>query len=66
MASKMSMPVPHPARQGGVGKSPVQGALVQKKSGPVKPGKSEIKYSSQPGGTRGTGTERGVPGKGVK
>jgi len=54
--NKLSIGVPHPPKQGGHGKAPVQSAVIQKKKGDVNPGASEIKYSKQPGGTRGTGT----------
>ena len=46
--------VPKPKNQGGHGSAPTQPAKVQKKSGPVNPGKDDIKYSVQPKGFGGS------------
>ncbi len=46
--------VPKPKNQGGHGSAPTQGAKVQKKAGPVAPGKEDIKYTSQPKGFGGS------------
>jgi len=65
MATKSSMTssVPKPKMQGGHGKAPVQPAKIQAKSGPAGTGKSTIKYSVQPSGTKGVGTTAGKPMK---
>lgn len=63
--SKLSIGVPHPPKQGGHGKAPVQPANIQSKKGDVAPGKSEIKFSKQPSGVASSGTV-GKPGRGVK
>lgn len=52
--SNLTVNVPKPPMQGGHGSAPVQGASVQKKSGPTSTGSSEIKYSVQPSGIGGT------------
>ena len=64
--SKLGASVPHPAKQGGHGKAPVQQAKVQSKKGAAEPGPSKILFTVQPSGTHGSGTEKGTPGKGAK
>jgi hypothetical protein len=67
MATKSSLTssVPKPKMQGGHGSSAAttQKTSIQKKSGPVGTGSSTIKYSAQPSGTKGTGTNAGKPMK---
>ena len=67
MATKSSMTssVPKPKLQGGMGSSAAvtQKTAIQKKSGPSGTGSSNIVYSKQPSGTRGTGTTAGKPMK---
>jgi len=54
--SKLGASVPKPALQGGHGSSAAvtQKTAIQKKAGPAKTGKSDIKYSVQPAGTKGS------------
>jgi len=54
--ASLTTKVPSPKNQGGHGSSDAvtQKTAIQKKSGPVGTGKSTIKYSAQPSGTRGT------------
>ena len=54
--ASLTTKVPSPAKQGGHASSAAvtQGASIQKKSGPSGTGTSDIKYSVQPSGTRGT------------
>jgi len=63
MKSSLTTNVPKPANQGSMGSSAAttQSIKKQAKSGPAKPGMSDIKYSVQPSGTKGTGTTAGVP-----
>ena len=65
MKSSLTTKVPSPKNQGGNGSSDAvtQKTAIQKKSGPVGTGKSDIKYSVQPSGTKGTGTTAGKPMK---
>ena len=65
MKSSLTTKVPSPKNQGGHGSSDAvtQKTAIQKKSGPVGTGKSDIKYSVQPSGTKGTGTTAGKPMK---
>lgn len=55
--SKFSgMPLPKVANQGGMGssKAVTQPTKIQPKAGANKPGKTDVKYSKQPTGTKGT------------
>ena len=54
--ASLTTKVPAPAKQGGHGSSDAvtQGASIQKKLGPIGTGKSDVKYSLDPSGTRGT------------
>jgi len=56
MKASLTTKVPSPKMQGGHGSSAAttQKTAIQKKSGPVGTGKSDIKYSAQPSATRGT------------
>jgi len=62
--SSMSSNVPKPKMQGGHGSSDAvtQKTKIQPKLGPNGTGKSTIKYTVQPSGTKGTGTTAGKPG----
>lgn len=50
------IPLPKVANQGGMGSSAAvtQGVKIQPKAGSNKPGKTDVKYSVQPSGTKGT------------
>lgn len=50
------VPLPKVANQGGMGSSAAvtQGVKVQSMPSASKPGKTDVKYSKQPSGTRGT------------
>jgi hypothetical protein len=63
MKSSLTTKVPSPANQGGMGSSEAvtQKVKMQPKLGAVDPGASEILYTVQPSGTRGTGTTAGKP-----
>ena len=65
MKSSLTTKVPSPANQGGHGSSDAttQKTKIQKKSGPVGTGSSNVLYTKQPSGTRGTGTTAGKPMK---
>lgn len=65
MKSSLTTKVPSPKNQGGHGSSQAttQKTAIQKKSGPAATGKSTIKYSAQPSGTKGTGNTVGKPMK---
>ena len=54
--ASLTTKVPSPAKQGGHGSSDAvtQKTAIQKKSGPAGTGKSDIKYTVQPSGTKGT------------
>lgn len=54
MKSKMTTNVPKPANQGGHGVAPVQPAKIQAKPSPAKPGASNVLYTKQPSGTKGS------------
>lgn len=54
MAAAKSPRVPKPANQGSSGKAYVQPVKKSGAPAPAKPGKSEIKFSTQPSGTHGT------------
>lgn len=45
---------PKPANQGSAGKPNIQPVRTNSTPSPAKPGKSEIKFSAQPGGTGGS------------
>jgi len=54
--ASLTTKVPTPKMQGGHGSSDAvtQKTSIQKKSGPVGTGASDVKYTKQPSGTRGT------------
>jgi len=54
--ASLTTKVPSPKMQGGHGSAAAvtQGAKIQPKSGPAGTGKSDIRYSVQPSGTKGT------------
>jgi hypothetical protein len=54
--ASLTTKVPSPKAQGGHGSSEAvtQKTKIQSKSGPAATGKSDVKYSVQPSGTRGT------------
>ena len=65
MKSSLTTKVPSPKNQGGHGSSDAttQKTKIQPKSGPAKTGASNIVYTKQPSGTKGTGTTAGKPMK---
>ena len=65
MKSSLTSKVPSPKNQGGHSTSDAttQKTSIQKKSGPVGTGSSNVLYSKQPSGTKGTGTTAGKPMK---
>jgi len=65
MKSSLTTKVPSPKNQGGHGSSDAttQKTAIQKKSGPAATGKSNVLYTKQPSGTKGTGTTAGKPMK---
>lgn len=56
LKASLTTKVPSPAKQGGHSSSAAvtQKTAIQKKSGPAGTGKSDIRYSAQPSGTKGT------------
>ena len=54
--ASLTTKVPSPAKQGGHSSSDAvtQKTAIQKKRGPEGTGKSDIKYTAQPSGTKGT------------
>jgi len=65
MKSSLTTKVPAPKNQGGHGSSDAttQKTKIQSKSGPAKTGSSNVVYTKQPSGTKGTGTTAGKPMK---
>lgn len=65
MKSSLTTKVPSPKNQGGHGSSDAttQKTKIQPKASASKAGASTIKYSVQPSGTKGTGTNAGKPMK---
>jgi len=65
LKASLTTKVPSPKNQGGHGSSAAvtQKTSIQSKSGPAGTGKSNIKYSAQPSGTKGVGTTAGSPQK---
>ena len=63
MKSSLTTKVPSPKNQGGHGSSEAvtQKTKIQPKKGPEGTGKSNVLYSKQPSGTKGTGTTAGKP-----
>jgi len=63
MKSSLTTKVPSPKNQGGMGSSEAvtQKTKIQPKKGPEGTGKSNVLYSKQPSGTKGTGTTAGKP-----
>lgn len=65
MKSSLTTKVPSPKNQGGHGSSEAttQKTKIQSKSGPAKTGASNIVFTKQPSGTKGTGNTAGKPMK---
>ena len=65
LKASLTTSVPKPKAQGGHGSSAAvtQKTKIQPKSGPAGTGTSNIKYSAQPSGTKGSGTTAGTPRK---
>lgn len=63
MKSSLTTKVPSPKNQGSMGSSEAvtQKTKIQPKKGPEGTGTSNILYSKQPSGTKGTGTTAGKP-----
>ena len=63
LKSSLTTKVPSPKNQGGHGSSEAvtQKTKIQAKKGPEGTGTSNVLYSKQPSGTKGTGTTAGKP-----
>jgi len=63
MKSSLTTKVPSPKNQGGHGSSEAvtQKTKIQPKASASKSGASNVLYSKQPSGTKGTGTTAGKP-----